>query len=399
MHTRMLLCRLADPDADVRCATLGCLGRAPALLAPPACALRGDHPPAYTHTLLDAALGQRIPQVLRAAEAEVRQAAVEALAAMLRAALRALGETPAAEKPPLPLPYLSTMAALLLEPLADEDEDVRQAALEALDRCLYGVYGGAAAEQPEVQPGGGFKGEPAEGEPAAAAAAELRDSSLPPAERGAEVPSGRGGERSTRLAAGLSAVRARVEADAVALSRHADSDARHAAVTLLGYAFAANAEVLDGGDEAGRGAGREAGRGARGKAEGGDEVKGEAGDRVGAAQPAGGRDGGGAVAAVLAALEDIEWDVRHAGLTALARLPAHALAVHAARLLDLLEDPSAEVRAAALDAIEELPAATLTPLATARRVTELLEHQYSGVRTDAVRAVGVLAAAAWPRPS
>ena len=398
MHTRMLLCRLVDPDADVRCATLGCLGRAPALLAPPACALRGDHPPAYT--LLDAALGQRIPQVLRAAEAEVRHAAVEALAAMLRAALRALGETPAAGKPPLPLPYLLTMATLLLEPLADEDEDVRQAALEALDRCLYGVYGGAAAEQPEVQPGGDFKGEPAEGEPAAATAAELRESSLPPAERGAEVPGGRGGEGSTCLAAGLSAaglsaVRARVEADAVVLSRHADSDARHAAVTLLGYAFAANAEVLDGGDEAGRGAGR----GARGKAEGGDEVKGEAGDRAGATQPAGGRDGGGAVAAVLAALEDIEWDVRHAGLTALARLPAHALAVHAARLLDLLEDPSAEVRAAALDAIEELPAATLTPLATARRVTELLEHQYSGVRTDAVRAVGVLAAAAWPRPS
>ena len=177
----------------------------------------------------------------------------------------------------------------------------------------------------------------------------------------------------------------------MALSRHADSDTRHAAVTLLGHAFAANAEVLDGGEKAGRGA--------RGKAgdEAGDEAKeGEAGDQAEAAQPAGACDGGGAVAAVLVALEDIEWDVRHAGLTALARLPAEALAVHAARLLDLLEDPSAEVRAAALDAIEELPAATLTPLATARRVTELLEHQYSGVRTDAVRAVGVLAAAAWP---
>ena len=72
---------------------------------------------------------------------------------------------------------------------------------------------------------------------------------------------------------------------------------------------------------------------------------------------------------------------------------------HAARLLDLLEDPSAEVHAAALAAIAQLPAATLTPLATARRVTELLEHEYSGVRTDAVRAVGVLAAAVWPRVS
>ena len=379
----MLRCRLADPDADVRCATLGCLGRAPALLAPPACALRGDNQPAYA--LLDAALGQRIPQALRAAEAEVRLATVEALAAMLRAALKALGETPAAGRPPLPLPYLLTMAALLLEPLADEDDEVREAALEALDRCLYA---GAAAEQP--------KGEP-EGEPATAAAiaaaiaAEQRDSSSPPADTGAEAPGGRGGEGPARLAAVLPAVRARVEADAVALSRHADSDTRHAAVTLLGHAFAANAEVLDGGEKAGRGA--------RGKAgdEAGDEAKeGEAGDQAEAAQPAGACDGGGAVAAVLVALEDIEWDVRHAGLTALARLPAEALAVHAARLLDLLEDPSAEVRAAALDAIEELPAATLTPLATARRVTELLEHQYSGVRTDAVRAVGVLAAAAWP---
>ena len=57
------------------------------------------------------------------------------------------------------------------------------------------------------------------------------------------------------------------------------------------------------------------------------------------------------------------------------------------------------MRAAALAAIAQLPAATLTPLATARRVTELLEHEYSGVRTDAVRAVGVLAAAVWPRVS
>ena len=391
----MLRCRLADPDADVRCATLGCLGRAPALLAPPACALRGDNQPAYA--LLDAALGQRIPQALRAAEAEVRLATVEALAAMLRAALKALGETPAAGRPPLPLPYLLTMAALLLEPLADEDDEVREAALEALDRCLYA---GAAAEQPEGelegQLEGELEGEP-EGEPATAAAiaaaiaAEQRGSSSPPADTGAEAPGGRGGEGPARLAAVLPALRLRVEADAVALSRHADSDTRHAAVTLLGHAFAANAEVLDGGEKAGRGA--------RGKAgdEAGDEAKeGEAGDQAGAAQPAGACDGGGAVAAVLVALEDIEWDVRHAGLTALARLPAEALAVHAARLLDLLEDPSAEVRAAALDAIEELPAATLTPLATARRVTELLEHQYSGVRTDAVRAVGVLAAAAWP---
>jgi HEAT repeat protein len=371
----MLLCRLADPDADVRCAALGCIRAAPALLAPPACALTGDKQPAYP--LLDAALGERMLQALRAAEAEVRQEAVEALAAMLRAALKALGETPAAGRLPVPLPYLLTMATLLLEPLTDEDDEVRQAALEALDRCLYA---GVAAEQPKGKPEGEPEVEP-EGEPAAAAVAE----------KGAEVPGGRGGEGSARLAAGLSAVRARVEADAVALSRHADSDTRHAAVTLLGNAFAANAEVLDGGDEAGRGAG--------GKAGGGDGVKGEAGDRAGVAQPAGGGDGGGAVAAVLAALEDIEWDVRHAGLTALARLPAAALAQHAPRLLDLLEDPSAEVRTAALDAIEELPAAMLTPLATARRVTELLEHQYSGVRTDAVRAVGVLAAAAWPRLS
>ena len=159
-------------------------------------------------------------QALRAAEAEVRQEAVEALAAMLRAALKALGETPAAGRLPVPLPYLLTMATLLLEPLADEDDEVRQAALEALDRCLYA---GVAAEQPKGKP----EGEP-EGEPAAAAVAE----------KGAEVPGGRGGEGSARLAAGLSAVRARVEADAGALSRHADSDTRHAAVTLLGNAFA-----------------------------------------------------------------------------------------------------------------------------------------------------------------
>ena len=223
--------------------------------------------------------------------------------------------------------------------------------------------------------------------------------SLPPLGKGAEVVGGRGnkgsGGGSARRAAALSAVRARVEADATALSRHADSDARHAAVTLLGYALAANAEALEAGDEAGRA------RGAGGKPGGEDaeEAQGEVGDRPGAARPAAGRDGGGAVAAVLAALEDIEWDVRHAGLTALARLPASALAVHAARLLDLLEDPSEEVRAAALAAIAELPATTLAPLATARRVTELLEHEYSGVRTDAVRAVGVLAAAVWPRLS
>ena len=78
----------------MRCATLGCLGRAPALLAPPGCALRGDDQPAYP--LLGAAVGQRLPLALRAAEAEVRLAAVEALAAMLGAALTALGETPAA---------------------------------------------------------------------------------------------------------------------------------------------------------------------------------------------------------------------------------------------------------------------------------------------------------------
>ena len=353
----------------MRCATLGCLGRAPALLAPPGCALRGDDQPAYP--LLGAAVGQRLPLALRAAEAEVRLAAVEALAAMLGAALTALGETPAAgmagDMPGVPLPYLPAMAALLLEALADEDEEVRQAALEGLDRCLYGASCEASCDAS------------CEASCEAARCRGQRDEAA-------------AAEHSARRAAALSAVRARVEADAAALSRHADSDARHAAVTLLGYALAASAEALEAADEAGRA------RGAGGKPGGehAEEAEGEAGDRPGAAQPAAGRDGGGAVAVVLAALEDIEWDVRHAGLTALARLPACALAVHAARLLDLLEDPSAEVRAAALAAIAELPAATLTPLATARRVTELLEHEYSGVRTDAVRAVGVLSAAVWP---
>ena len=394
----------------MRCATLGCLGRAPALLAfdPP----ERIYQPVYPW--LRDAVGQQIPLALRAAEAEVRVAAVEALAAMLDAAFTAVGEA-AAGMPGMPLPYLPAMAALLLEALADEDEEVRQAALEGLDRCLYGASCEASCDASceascEAARCRGQRDEAAAAEqPAAEPAPRESDRtlpmhSLPHLGEGAEVVGGRGNEGSgwgsARRARVLSKVRARVEAGAAALSRHADSDTRHAAVTLLGYALAASAEgleveALEAADEAGRA------RGAGGKPGGEDaeEAEGEAGGRPGAARPAAGRDGGGAVAAVLAALEDVEWDVRHAGLTALARLPACALAVHAARLLDLLEDPSAEVHAAALAAIAQLPAATLTPLATARRVTELLEHEYSGVRTDAVRAVGVLAAAVWPRVS